>query len=242
MSYAHIVPTLFMSFYTINKSNSYGYILIPCNVFFSLPKDHTTLKHVQKLPSLLLPPNTYLLPITSSHQLYNITKNGLTYQIHNYIKYYYYHIDKSLQLLKSGDIETNLGPMPNILEAHPPPHRRRYKTYFIECTIKLQPEYQHIAKTFSPVLKNDHLNHINASRNFPYLTRYLILNRHHPKARILFALITTISPNINSCEHQLILIPNPDWTSILLEKMTTLRNPPERHINTPHPYTQFTHN
>ena len=165
------MPTLFITSYTINKSNSYGYIMVLCNVLLSLPKTHTTLKHVHKLPSLLLPPNTYLLSITSSPQLYNITKSGLTYQIHNNIKYYYYHIDNSLQLLKSGDIETNLGPMPNILEAHPPPHRCRYKTYFIECTIKLQPEYQHLAKKISPVLKNDHPNHINASRNFPYLTR-----------------------------------------------------------------------
>ena len=211
-----------MTSYTINNSNSCGYIMVPYNVFLSLPKTHTTLKHVHKLPSLLLPPNTYLLSITSSSQLYNITKSGLTYQIHNNIKYYYYHIDNSLRLLKSGDIKTNPGPMPNILEAHPPPHRQRYKTYFTECTIKLQLEYQHLAKTFSPVLKNNHPNHINASRNFPYLTRYLNLNKHHPKARILFALITTISPNINSCEHQLIQIPSPNWTSILLVKMTTL--------------------
>ena len=54
--------------------------------------------------------------------------------------------------------------------------------------------------------------------------------------------MTTISPDINSCEHQLIQIANQDWTSILLEKMTTLQNPFERHINTPHPYTQFTNN
>lgn len=30
-----------------------------------------------------------------------------------------------------------------------------------------------------------------------------------------------------------------DWTSKLLEKMTKLPNPPERHVETPHPYTQF---
>ena len=76
-------------------------------------------------------------------------------------------------MLRSGDIEVNPGPMPNILETHPPPHRRRYKTYFITCTIKLQPEYQHLAKKFSPILKIDHPNHINATRNFPYLIRYL---------------------------------------------------------------------
>ena len=145
-------------------------------------------------------------------------------------------------MLRSGDIETNPGPMPNILETQLPPHRRRYKTYFITCTIKLQPEYQHLAKKFSSLLKIDHPNHINATRNFPYLTRYLNQKRQHPTSRLLFALITTISPNINSCEHQLINIPNQDWTSLLLDRMSTLRNPPERHINTIHPYTEFINN
>ena len=152
-------------------------------------------------------------------------------------KNYYYSFDKALILLKSGDIETNPGPMPNILETHPPPHRRRYKTYFITYTIKLQPEYQHLAKKFSPILKIDHPNHINATRNYPHLTRYLSQKRQHPTLRLLFALITTISPDLNSCEHQLMNIPNQDWTSTLLDRMSTLRNPPERHINTLHPYT-----
>ena len=116
--------------------------------------------------------------------------------------------DKSLILLRSGDIETNLGPMPDILKTRLLPHRRRYKTYFITCTIKLQLEYQHLAKTFSPILKTDHPNHINATRNFPYLTRYLNQKRQHLTPRLLFALITTISPNINTYEHQLINIPN----------------------------------
>ena len=165
----------------------------------------------------------------------------ITYQNQN-TKTHYYSFDKSLILLKSGDIETNPGPMPNILETHPPPHRRRYKTYFITCTIKLQPEYQHLAKTFSPILKIDHPNHINATRNFPHLIRCLNQKRQHPAPRLLFALITTISPDINSCEHQLINIPNQDWTSILLDRMSILRNPPERHINMLHPYTESINN
>ena len=169
----------------------------------------------------------------------------ITYQNqyqNQYTKIHYYSFGKSLILLRSGDIETNPGPMPNILETHPSPHRRRYKTYFITCKIKLQPKYQHLAKTFSPILKIDHPNHINATRNFPYLIRYLNQKRQHPTPRLLFALITTISPDINSCEHRLINIPNQDWTSSLLDRMSTLRNPPKRHINTLHPYTKFINN
>ena len=56
--------------------------------------------------------------------------------------------DKSLILLRSRDIGANPGPMPNILETHPSPHKQRYETYFITCTIKLQPKYQHLAKAF----------------------------------------------------------------------------------------------
>ena len=144
-----------------------------------------------------------------TNQLYKTIKNWPTYQF-QYNNIYYYSINKSLQLFKYRDIETNPGPMPNILKTHPPPHRHRYKTYFIACTIKLQPEYQHLAKIFSLILKVHHPNHINATRNFPYLTRYLNQNRHHLEAKKLFALITTISPDINSCEHQLIQILNPD--------------------------------
>ena len=176
-------------------------------------------------------------------QLYNIKektkiKYWPKYKKHNTTIHYHPNVN-ALLLLKSGDIESNLSPMLNILEIHPPSHRRRYKTCFITCTIELQLEYQHLAKKFASILRIDHSNHINATTNFPNLTRYLNNKRQHPKPRILFALITTISPNINLCKHQLINIPNPDWTLILLEKMTTLQNPLERHINTPHPYTQL---
>ena len=143
-------------------------------------------------------------------------------------------------MLRCDDIETNPGPMPNILETHPsPPHKRRYKTYFIPCIIKLQPEYQHIAKTFSPILKINHPNHDNAIRNFPHLAQHVDQIREHPKPRILFALIITISPDINACDHHLTRNSNFNWTSTLLERMDILINPPKRHINTIHPYTKF---
>ena len=142
-------------------------------------------------------------------------------------------------LLKCGDIETNPRPMPNILKIHPPSHKKRCKTYFIPCTIKLQPEYQHIAKTFFSILKINHLSHINAIRNFPRLAQHLDQIKEHPNPKVLFALITTINPDINACEHQLNRNPNFVWTITLLERMNNLNNPPERHIATLHPYTKF---
>ena len=129
--------------------------------------------------------------------------------------------------------------MPNILQTHPPTHRNRYKKYFIECTIKLQPEYQHLAKQFSPIINLTHPKHQDSVMDYPYLARYIHNKQHHPPPHILYALIITISPVIETCNHILIQIPDPDWTTIVLECMILLENPPERHILTIHPYTKF---
>ena len=106
-----------------------------------------------------------------------------------------------IKLLKCGDIESNPGPMPNIIKEHSPAHRRRSKTYFILCTTKLHPECQHITQTFSPLLKINHPNHNNASRTLPNLSLYITRKRQFPTPNILFVLITTLSPYINACEH-----------------------------------------
>ena len=142
-----------------------------------------------------------------------------------------------LLLLRYGDIETNPGPMPNILTKHPPSHKQRNKIYFIPCTIKLQPKYQYLAKEFSPLLNTTHPRHLDSTITYPHLSRYIYLHQQHPPPRILYALITTISHSLATCNHQLIQTPNLDWTTSRLLTMTTLPNPPERHILTPHPYT-----
>ena len=74
MSYAHVVPILSMTSYSINKSDSYGYIVVPYNVLFSLPKTLTTLKHGHKLSSLFVLLNASLLSITPLPQLYKTIK------------------------------------------------------------------------------------------------------------------------------------------------------------------------
>ena len=140
--------------------------------------------------------------------------------------------------IKSGDIEPNTRPMPNVLQGHPPTHKFTSKTYFILSTIKFHPEYQHITQPFSPSLKTNHPNHNNAFKTFPNLSSYINKNRHYSTSNILFALITTIGPNIDTCEY-LFQNLNMDWTSFLLTKLNALRNPPETHIRTIHPYTQI---
>ena len=68
----------------------------------------------------------------------HLTKNNNNTNTTNISNILHNHSIKLLILL-GGDIETNPGPMPNILKTHPPSHRSRNKIYFIPCTIKLHP-------------------------------------------------------------------------------------------------------
>ena len=150
-----------------------------------------------------------------------------------------HHTQQLLLILQCGDIHPNPGPMPDLLKTHPTDHKKRQQTYFIPSTIKLQPEYQHLAKTFKPILQDTHPLHAQTILTFPHLHQYIQTHINHAPPRIIYALIVTISPSIETCNTYLQLPSPQDWTSQLLVTMTTLTNPPERHINTPHPYTQF---
>lgn len=105
-------------------------------------------------------------------------------------------------LILCGDIETNPGPMPNILKNHPSTHKRKAKTYFIPNTIKLHPEYIHLTKKFAPLLKNTHSLHHHISLTLPHLHEYIQQKlTDHPTSHILYAIIITISPSIDTCNE-----------------------------------------
>ena len=110
-------------------------------------------------------------PIKVKAKHYKHKKLKITYKKHKV----------HLLLLRCGDIETNPGPMPNILTKHPPSHKQRNKTYFIPFTIKLQPEYQHLAKEFSPSLNTTHPRHLDSTTTYPHLSRYITYTNitHH---------------------------------------------------------------
>ena len=101
-------------------------------------------------------------------------------------------------IILSGDIETNPGPMPNIFINHPKKHKRLAKIYFIKNTIKLQPEYMHLAKTYAPFFTTTHPTHIEHSTNYPHIHQYIqqILPQN-PPSHIIYALITTLHPHLN---------------------------------------------
>ena len=134
--------------------------------------------------------------------------------------------------------------MPNILRTHPATHKKKAKTYFIPNTIKLQPEYQHLANAFAPILKNNHPLHHQTNAKYPYLHRYIQIQNHSPPPHILYALIITINPSIDKC-NKILAQPhtydfNDIWTNTLIIRLANLNTPPpERHILTQHPYTTF---
>ena len=155
---------------------------------------------------------------------------------------YHRQFQPHLFLLQCADVHPNPGPIPDILKIHPNAHRRRQLTYFIPTTIKFQPEYQHLAHTFAPIFQNLHPLHAQTMTSYPHLYRYTQLLTHHPPSRTIYALVVTISPSLDKCNTTLQHTPTPDWTLQLLQTMTKLPNPPERHIETIHPYTQFRNN
>ena len=124
--------------------------------------------------------------------------------------------------------------------------QKESQLYFIPNTIKLQPEYQHIAHTFAPILKSTHSLHTQAITTYPHLHQYIITQRHSPTTHILYALVITIHPSINTCNNILAQPQNYHfnniWTNTLIIRLANLTNPPERHILTPHPYTTFVEN
>ena len=207
---------------------------------------HTSNKNTH-FPTKQLATTISALPNLFSNTKFKLTKYLKTYkrkpkicQLHGY-----YFINK-LTLLQCGDIETNPGPMPDILRTHPATHKRRAKIYFIPNTIKLQPEYQHIASTFAPILRQNHPLHQQMTTTHPHLHQYIQTQNYSPPTHILYALVITIHPALDTCNH-ILAQPhtyhfNDIWTNTLIIRLANLNNPPERHILTQHPYTTFVEN
>ena len=202
-------------------------------------KTHFSPKQVE----IIIPAIPNLFTTTKFTIIIYIKTNMEHLKIHYFNGYYF--INK-LELLKCGDIELNPGPMPNILHTHPTTHKKRANIYFIPNTIKLQPEYQHLANTFSPILKNTHPLHPQAIITYPHLYQYLQTHMQSPLPHMLYALIITIHPSIDTCNNILAQPQNYHfnniWTNTLIIRLANLTNPPERYILTPHPYTTFVEN
>ena len=121
--------------------------------------------------------------------------------------------------------------MPNILITHPSAHKKIEKTYFISNTIKLHPKYQHIAKSFAPILKNNHQQHQQAITKLPQLHQYIQTQNQSPSPHILYALVVNIHPLVNKCNDIFgqphIYYFNNIWTNTLINRLANLNNPPK---------------
>ena len=204
---------------------------------------HNHTKHIHYLPkytqkAIHALPNLFTTSKYTLIKYYKLSKRNPKVK-----NYHGYHFINKLALLKCGDIESNPGPMPNMLHKHPTIHKRIANTYFIPNTIKLHPEYQHLANSFAPILKNDHPLHQQSILTFPYLHQYLQTQNHSPLPHLLYAIIIIINPSINMCNN-ILAQPNTyqfniEWTNTLIHKLANLNKPLERHIHTQHPYTKF---
>jgi hypothetical protein len=215
----------------------------PNTITNHIPIDNTNTHFSTKQLANIIPalPNLFTTTkfILNKYQKINKRKPTIL-QLHGY------YFIKKLTLLQCGDIELNPGPMLDILRTHPTTHKKRAKTYFIPNTIKLQPEYQHIASTFAPILRHNHPLHHQTTTMYPHLHQYIQTQSHFQLTHILYALIITINPSIDKC-NRILAQPrtyhfNNIWTNTLIIRLANLNNPPERHILTQHPYTIFVEN
>jgi hypothetical protein len=208
-----------------------------------IPKDNTNTYFSAKHPTNIIPALPNLFTTTKFLLIKYLKINKQKPKI--LLLQGYYFINK-LTLLQCGDIEPNPGPMLDILRTHPATYKKRAKTYFIPNTIKFQPEYQHIASTFAPILRHNHPMHHQTTNMYLHLHQYIQTHSHSPSTHILYALIVTINPSIDTCNNILAQSHtyhfNNIWTNTLIIRLANLNNPPERHIQTQHPYTTFVDN
>jgi exonuclease III len=121
----------------------------------------------------------------------------------------------------------------------PPYYNTRSSSYFLPQTIKLKPEYQHIAQNFAPHLLNTHPLHPQKTLLHPHLHYFIQTHNSHPSPRIIYTLILTMSPSLDTCELKLQYLSNPPFVQIILTHLFQLPIPPEIHLTIPHPFDLF---
>jgi hypothetical protein len=111
-----------------------------------------------------------------------------------------YTYRNKISLLLSGDIETNPGPIMNILQNHPQTHHDKHKTYFYKNTVQLKDEHQHLFEPFIP-----YFNQTNNNTHSHY-TQFFILNNQCPQLCLFYASVITLTTTPNQCE--IVITPN----------------------------------
>ena len=114
-------------------------------------------------------------------------------------------------LLRCGDIEPNPRPCHPLIANLPPNYNTCSSCYFLPKTIKLKPEYQHIAQIFAPNLLTTHPTHTQKTLSHPHLYHFIQTHNSHPSPQILYILILAMSPSPDICNSKLQSFPNPPF-------------------------------
>ena len=145
---------------------------------------------------------------------------------------------KYLPPLQHGSIKTYPYSTPTTPTKHPPSHKQNNKTYLLPQLSKTPPNRQHFETQIFPTLKTTHPRHQEAIIAYPHSPTYICTHQHPPTPVNPPTPITNITPTRSNQQPSKHL--NLEWTTYLLNKMATIRNPPNRHILTSHTYTPIT--
>jgi hypothetical protein len=112
-------------------------------------------------------------------------------------------------------------------------------TYFIPKTIKFKLEYQHLAPNFAPHLLPTHLLHPQKTLFYHNLNHFQQIYNSHPSPRLLYTLIITMRPSLDTCELTLHHLPNPPFVHFILIHLSQLFTSLETRIQILHPFDIF---
>ena len=161
---------------------------------------------------------------------------------------HYYTWNNTKNLLLSGDIQPNPGPLSYITRNLPHEFIQRQKQYFIHNTTSLQPRYAHLENIFAPHLIYD--TQSTPHQELTAIQRHKLTLSKHPLHLQIYALIITYSPIPQECNQHMTNGIDPRCLNILRKIQNLPNNTLSNtiHINhhtpntTPHTIAQaYTH-
>ena len=177
----------------------------------------------QHTPQPNPPPIPPIQPTIHISNILYITHTHLKTPKAKLIKYYIWNNTTLITL--SGDIETNPGPLTNILTHLPLEYQKRQKQYFIPNTLELKPQYTHLEREFEPYLSQKDSSHQN--HDLTHLRNHSTLLAKYPTSHQRYALIIAYSPIPQKCNLQMAKRLDPRCLTILrrLQEITLNGHP-----------------
>ena len=192
-------------------------------------------------------PITTITQLTTSIPPINTTSHigYIKYITHIHLKtpknknIHYYIWNNSIIILLGGDIHTNPGPSPHILENLPIEYTQRQKQYFIHNTTTLKSQYAHLEELFGLYLHKTTSQ--TQSHDLTHIRKHSSLLSAYPINHQIYAFIIAYSPIPNICNQLMSNNLDPRCLTILrrLHNQPPNTYPTKQHI-TPTSITQIT--